>query len=167
MIGFVAAITASLAVIILVVISSLIGFVQSIMPTTGIIKIDELTYRYNQKSPYVSKEILQDLVLTANDMSFGDRIKSYQNGCSYDFNANEYEMRHIATYNYIATSQFFGDSFHVDHIKVIAEPEKINSCFIDIHVSPQVDEKNDDINNNGAVQQAVGALAENEGQNNG
>ncbi|WP_413283051.1 hypothetical protein [Vibrio sp. MA40-2] len=167
MIGFVAAITASLAVIILVVISSLIGFVQSIMPTTGIIKIDELTYRYNQKSPYVSKEILQDLVLTANDMSFGDRIKSYQNGCSYDFNANEYEMRHIATYNYIATHQFFDGAFPVEHIKIIAESEKINSCFIDIHVYPKAEGQIDDTVSGTVQPETADSTAENQGENNG
>lgn len=134
MIGFVAAITASLAVIILVVIASLIGFVQSIMPTTGVVKIDEFTYRYNLKTPYVNQEILQELVLTVSDMSFSDRIQSYQNGCNFGFNANEKEMKHIATYNYIMTHQFFAGSYPVDHINIISQNKKMNSCFIDIHV---------------------------------
>lgn len=134
MIGFVAAITASLAVIILVVIASLIGFVQSIMPTKGIIKIDELTYRYNMVTPYVSREMLNELVLTVSDMSFSDRIKSYQNGCNYGFNASEYEMKHIATYNYIATNQYFSGSYPVDHITLYIETDKFNNCYIDIHL---------------------------------
>jgi hypothetical protein len=134
MIGFVAAITASLAVIILVVIASLIGFVQSIMPTSGIMKIDTLTYRYNLKTPYLNREKLQDLVLTISDMSFSDRIKSYQTGCNYGFNANEYEMTQISTYNYIAIHQFFDGSYPIDHLNMVAEPEKMNNCFIDIHL---------------------------------
>lgn len=134
MIGFVAAISASLAVIILVVIASLIGFVQSIMPTTGLIKIDEYTYRYNQQTPYVTRELLTDLVLTVGDMSFSNRIKSYQIGCDYGFNANEYEMTRIATFNYIATNQFFSESYPVENAKVELEGEKMNSCHIDIHL---------------------------------
>lgn len=137
MIGFVAAITASLAVIILVVIASLIGFVQSIMPTSGLIKIDELTYRYNLQTPYVSQEILKDLVLTVNDMSFGHRIKSYQTGCNYGFNTNEYEMKRIATFNYIATNQFFSGGYAVDKINIETQTEKMNNCFIDIHLFPE------------------------------
>lgn len=141
MIGFVAAITASLAVIILVVIASLIGFVQSIMPTTGVVKIDEFTYRYNLKTPYVDQEILQELVLTVSDMSFSDRIQSYQNGCNFGFNANEKEMKRIATYNYIMTHQFFAGSYPVDHINIISQNKKMNSCFIDIHVLRDLDAK--------------------------
>ncbi|WP_375749702.1 hypothetical protein [Vibrio sp. HN007] len=134
MIGFVAAISASLAVIILVVIASLIGFVQSIMPTSGIIKIDEDTYRYNFKTPYVTRELLTELVLTIGDMSFSDRIKSYQIGCNYGFNTTEYEMTRIATFNYIATNQFFDNSYPVDNIVVEEEPERMNSCHMDIHL---------------------------------
>lgn len=138
MIGFVAAITASLAVIILVVISSLIGFVQSIMPSSGIIKIDDLTYRYNLQTPYVNRKLLQDLVLTVSDMSFAGRIKSYQTGCNYGFNADEYEMKHIATYNYLAVHQFFEGSYPVEHINLLSQPDKMNNCFIDIHLYAEV-----------------------------
>ncbi|WED20667.1 hypothetical protein L3Q72_08385 [Vibrio sp. JC009] len=137
MIGFVAAITASLAVIILVVISSLIGFVQSIMPTTGLIKIDEVTYRYNLQTPYVSREVLKDLVLTVDGMSFNDRVKSYQTGCNFGFNTNENEMVHIATFNYISLNQFFAGSYPIEHINVVSQDDRMNSCFIDIHLFPE------------------------------
>ena len=138
MIGFVSAITASLAVIILVVISSLIGFVQSIMPSTGLVKVDGQTYRYNQVSPYISQEILRDVVLTINDMSFSDQIKSFQIGCNHGFNASQYEMKHIATYNYIVINKFFAGSYPIDSIKVVSEPNKMNNCFIEIHTFDDV-----------------------------
>ncbi|GLO63423.1 hypothetical protein MACH09_39310 [Vibrio sp. MACH09] len=144
MIGFVAAISASLAVIILVVIASLIGFVQSIIPTTGLVKIDELTYRYNMQTPYVTRELLTDLVLTVGDMSISDRIKSYQTGCNYGFNTNEYEMTRIATFNYIATNQFFAGSYPVDNIKVVSQQDKMNSCYIDIHIFAEKEGENNE-----------------------
>lgn len=137
MIGFVAAITASLAVIILVVISSLIGFVQSIMPSTGLVKIDDLTYRYNLKASYVNHEILKDLVLTVDSMSFHSHVKSYQAGCTYGFNTNEYEMKRIATFNYIAVNQFFSGLYPIENIKLETQPDKMNNCFIDIHLLPE------------------------------
>ena len=108
MIGFVSAITASLAVIILVVISSLIGFVQSIMPSTGMVKISQVTYRYNQQTPYINEDILHDLVVTAEKMQISSRIKAFQIGCNYGFNASQYEMKHIATYNYIVINKYLG-----------------------------------------------------------
>lgn len=139
MIGFVAAITASLAVIILVVISSLIGFVQSIIPTTGIVKIDENTYRYNMKSPYITHSLLQDLVVIISDMSFSNRIKSYQTGCNYGFNVDQDEMKRIATYNYLAVNQFFAGTFPIDYIVVSEQDDKMNNCYIDMHLYAESD----------------------------
>ena len=82
MIGFVSAISASLAIIILVVISSLIGYVQSIMPAKGLIKIDELTYRYVMEGKFIEDKLIEedtqvyDLMILYDKMYFNAKQQS-------------------------------------------------------------------------------------------
>ena len=89
MIGFVSAISASLAIIILVVISSLIGYVQSIMPAKGLIKIDELKYRYVMEGKFIEDKLIEEVVVQIENAGLASRVVSYQTGCNYGTNISK------------------------------------------------------------------------------
>lgn len=135
MIGFIAAISASLAIIVLVVVASLIGYVQSILPSKGLIKINEEKYRYIMEGTFVNANLLSEIILQIETVGVSGRVKSYQNGCNYGFNVNKRDVDEISTYNYLVMNQFFGDALKVDSIVDEVENEKFNVCFVDINLN--------------------------------
>ncbi|MBR7889799.1 hypothetical protein J9B83_12740 [Marinomonas sp. A79] len=134
MIGFVSAISASLAIIILVVISSLIGYVQSIMPAKGLVKIDENKYRYVMEGKFVNPDLLELVVIEIESAGIASRVTSYQNGCSYGFNTKQREMEEVATYNYLVLNQYFQKSLKIDTINNYKADDVLNTCYIDINL---------------------------------
>ncbi len=136
MIGFVSAISSALAVIILVVISSLLGFVQAMMPASGIVRLSEVKYRYVMESSYLNADMIREVIIQSDILGIGDRIISYQNGCNYGFNAEERQMTEISTFNYISLTQYFEGTVPVESMYTFVEKNVINSCFIDINLSP-------------------------------
>lgn len=136
MIGFVSAISASLAIIILVVISSLIGYVQSIMPAKGLIKVDDLKYRYVMEGKFINDELLQNVIIEIDNAGFASRVTSYQTGCTYGFNTKQREMLEVSTYNYLVLNQYFSNSIAISNINNFKADEVFNTCFIDINLRP-------------------------------
>ena len=137
MVGFVSALSASLAIIILVALSALISYIQSILPEKGLIKIDENTYRYIQEEVYSSEDVLKDIILQLELLSLTPRLKSYQAGCSYGFNVNDRTAIETATYNYLMLNQYFSATIKIDAIKSFSENNQINTCFVDINLYPE------------------------------
>lgn len=138
MIGFVSAISASLAIIILVVISSLIGYVQSIMPAKGLIKIDELTYRYVMEGKFIEDKLIEEVVVQIENAGLASRVVSYQTGCNYGFNTVEREMLEVSTYNYLVLNQYFQESMKIGNTNNYEALEVINTCYIDINLRPLI-----------------------------
>ena len=138
MIGFVSALSASLAIIILVTISALVGYIESIFPTHGLIKINESKYRYVMKGYYIDEKLLREVILTIDDVGLTEKVGSYQTGCNYGFNTSEREMTVIPTFNYVTLNQYFASSMPIDNIMVIEEKGQINTCFIDINLGERV-----------------------------
>ncbi|WP_114764656.1 hypothetical protein [Vibrio rhodolitus] len=136
MIGFVSAISSALAVIVLVVIATLLAFVQAIMPTTGLVRINDVKYRYVMESSYIEPQLIREVILKTEVAGIDDRVISYQNGCTYGFNSSERQMTEISTYNYITMTQYFDDAIPVAPMYTIAEKEVFNTCFIDINLNP-------------------------------
>jgi hypothetical protein len=134
MIGFVSAISASLAIIILVSLASLIAYVQSILPSYGLVKISDDKYRYYMDGQFVKPALIEDIVTQAYNLGISDRITSYQNGCLYGFNLNQEAADQISTFNYITMNQFFQDSVPVGSILALLDESKINACFVDINL---------------------------------
>ncbi|ROV59503.1 hypothetical protein EGH82_13465 [Vibrio ponticus] len=140
MIGFVSAISSALAVIVLVVIATLIAFVQAIMPETGLVKINDEKYRYVMESSYVDANLIREVIMQSEVIDIDQRVISYQNGCNYGFNSTQRQMEEIGTFNYIKMTQYFADSVPVAPMFTIEESEMFNTCFIDINLSPLVSE---------------------------
>ncbi|TYL48406.1 hypothetical protein [Marinomonas sp. IMCC 4694] len=143
MIGFVSAISASLAIIILVVISALIGYVQSIMPAKGLIKINDLKYRYVMEGKFIENKLLEVIVIEIENAALSHRVVSYQTGCSYGFNTKKREMQEISTYNYLVLNQYFLNSMKIETTNNYETTEVLNTCYVDINFYPlEVREKN-------------------------
>lgn len=134
MIGFVSAISASLAIIILVVIASLIGYVQSIMPTKGLIKISDTKYRYVMEGKFVNNALIEEVILEIENVGVSNRVISYQTGCNYGFNSNSREMLEVATYNYLVINQYFLESMKIESVNNSENINSINTCYIDINL---------------------------------
>lgn len=134
MIGFVSAISASLALIILVSIASLVAYVQSILPAYGLVKINDDKYRYYMEGQFINQALLEEIVGQAYNLGISDRITSYQNGCLYGFNLNKDGADQVSTFNYIVMNQFFQDSVPVGNILAMVDESKMNTCFVDINL---------------------------------
>ncbi len=138
MIGFISAISASLAIIILVVISSLVNYVQSIMPTHGLIKIDEFKYRYVMDGQYVDDSLLKSIVVDVESAGLANRVTSYQTGCSYGFNAQKRVVEEISTYNFLVLNQYFLDAITIDKTNNFQADDVVNTCHVDINLRPLI-----------------------------
>ena len=135
MIGFVSAISAALAVIVLVVIATLLSFIDSLLPPVGLVKISEVKYRYIMEGYYVNDRFLEGVVREMEHLDLSARIVSYQPGCFYGFNAGERSMTEIPTFNHIMMGQYFDSSVAIEPIITYAQTDIINRCFIDINLS--------------------------------
>jgi hypothetical protein len=136
MIGFVSAISASLAVIILVSLASLVAFVQSILPASGLVKINDNKYRYVMEGQFLKNDLIEEVVTQIYNHGLSARVETYQNGCNYGFNIDQQQSHQISTYNYIVMNGFFQESTPVLEIVEETEKSKINVCFIDINLKP-------------------------------
>lgn len=136
MIGFVAAISASLAVITLVVISSLIAYIESILPEKGLIKINDSKYRYVMDRQFVNSELISLVVIKVDEVlaESKERVVSYQTGCTYGFSKSKREVEEVSTYNHLVLSQYFLESVPVINSNSFQEDEVINTCYIDINI---------------------------------
>jgi len=136
MIGFVSAISASLAVIILVSLASLVAFVQSILPASGLVKINDNKYRYVMEGQFLKNVLIEEVVTQIYNHGLSSRVETYQNGCNFGFNIDKQQSHQISTYNYIVMNGFFQESTPVLEIVEEVEKGKINVCFIDINLKP-------------------------------
>lgn len=136
MIGFVAAISASVAFMILVALASLVSYTQSLLPSYGLIQVSESKYRYIMENQFVKPTTLEEIVAQIYKLGVADAVTSYQNGCYYGFNLKEDEADRISTFNFITLNAFFQSSIPVASILRELDETKINSCFVDINVNP-------------------------------
>lgn len=134
MIGFVSALSASLAIMVLVVLSALIGYVQSILPSTGMIKISENKYRYFQKTIYLDAPLINEVVLQVETLGMTNRVTSYQSGCDHGFNHSDRQAFEVSTYNYLTLNNYFGEKVKIGNINVMENIETFNTCYIDINL---------------------------------
>jgi len=137
MIGFVSAISASLAVIILVTVSSLLGYVGSILPKTGIKKIDETHYQYIMDNVFVGISSLDTLTLTIDALETKNNIalESHRPVCNFGFNRSEREMVEIVTFNFLKINQYYEEDVQVLSAKTEVYDLGINYCYLDLKFS--------------------------------
>jgi hypothetical protein len=137
MIGFVSAISASLAVIILITVSSLLGYVNSILPKKGIKKIDETHYQYIMGNVFVGQEPLNQLTLLISEIEEKNDVVLMSNRpvCNFGFNRSEREMIEIATFNFLKIKKYYGDQVNVLRIHTEEYEAGFNYCYLDVYFS--------------------------------
>jgi hypothetical protein len=135
MIGFVCAISASLTIVILITISSLLGYIDSMIPKHSLTKVSEFHYHYSMDSVFIEESALKNLTLLVNSLEVNNqlRIMSYRPGCNFGFNRSEKEMTEIATFNFIRMEQFYKNKFSIQSIKIDTYSNGINNCYVDVY----------------------------------
>lgn len=134
MIGFIAAISGVLAIIVLVTIANFLTFVASIMPANGLVQIDEYKYRYYLEDRFATAMVLDSIVQNLYDFGISDNIRTIQNGCNHGFNFDEVAAENISTYNYIVIQDYLRDSYEIDPILIEVDPDRLNVCYVDINL---------------------------------
>lgn len=134
MIGFVSALSASLAIMVLVVLSALIGYVQSILPSSGMIKINEYKYRYFQTTIYLDAPLINEVVMQIEQLGMTNQVESYQSGCDFGFNHNDRQAFEVSTFNYLTLNNYFGEKVKIGNINVLENKETFNACYVDINL---------------------------------
>lgn len=134
MIGFISVFSSALAVTILLVVTALIMFIQSILPTYGLIKIDSNQYRYIIDGEFANHVNLGHMLMNLEEIGIINKVKSMTPGCEYGFNIEDRKSKEIATFNYFAVNEFIEDKFKIKEIGNESNIQKLNSCYIDIEV---------------------------------
>ena len=140
MIGFVSAISASLAVIILITVSSLLGYVNSILPKKGVKKIDDTHYQYVMGNIFVREEALNQLTLLVSEIESENNIVLQSNRpvCNFGFNRPEREMIEVATFNFLKIKQYYGDEVSILGVKTEEYEAGFNFCYLDVYFSKSI-----------------------------
>jgi hypothetical protein len=131
--GFVGAISASLAVIILIAVSSLVAYVDAIAPRVGLSKISDLHYRYVMKNVFVRNDSMVELSLLISDIEEKEKIslQVVKPMCNYGFNMSQREIEEIVTYNYIKLNLWYKETVDVEKVDSFYLDNSINYCQMD------------------------------------
>lgn len=134
MVGFIGALSSSLCVIILVFITLLMGYIESMLPDTSLFRVDEVTYRYPIKGYFVTDLVRLDILDVINELKTKNdfNLDKIEVGCSYGFDLNYELTENISIYNGIKINSF---SFPVDTLVMKNYPLKefeLNYCFLDL-----------------------------------
>ena len=134
MIGFIAAVSGVLAIIVLVAIANFLTFVMSILPDNGLVQIDEYKYRFYLEDRFVTPVVLDSIVQNIFDYGFLDNIRTFQTGCNHGFNYDLTTVEQVSTYNYIVVEDYMDGRFDIDPILIEVDENRFNTCYVDINL---------------------------------
>ncbi|MFM2589891.1 hypothetical protein [Vibrio sp. TBV020] len=133
MVGFIGALSSSLCILILVFITLIVGYIDSLLPEASVFRIDEATYRYPISSYYVTDEVINELDIIIDDLSInkGFSTKSLEVGCSSGFDIDIQSANNLMVYNTIKTNNSLNlEALMNDQPSI--DTNKLNYCYIDI-----------------------------------
>ncbi|WP_045412571.1 hypothetical protein [Vibrio owensii] len=133
MVGFIGALSSSLCILILVFITLIVGYIDSLLPEASVFRIDEATYRYPISSYYVTDEVINELDIIIDDLSInkGFSTKSLEVGCSSGFDIDTQSANNLMVYNTIKTNNSLNlEALMNDQPSI--DTNKLNYCYIDI-----------------------------------
>ena len=96
MVGFIGALSSSLAILILVFITLLLGYIDSMLPEKSIFQLSEATYRYPLKSYFITnafKPEMEDLIKN-HQKNTKQTVKSVKIGCTAGFDMSNESNEH-------------------------------------------------------------------------
>lgn len=133
MVGFIGALSSSLCILILVFITLLLSYINSMLPSSSLFKINASTERLPIKTYFLSVEIKDEVKDIISKLSENEttRPNTIMVGCTYGFDIGESTANNISIFNAIKIN-----SFNLDlNIKVLKDPiykkDVLNYCFVD------------------------------------
>ncbi len=133
MVGFIGALSSALCILILVFITLIIGYIDSLLPDKSIFRIDEITYRYPIDSYYVTEQVIFELGREIRRLKEGDTfiVENVNLGCTYDFDIDKKSAENLSVYNSIKVSNSdFGVDVSLGEIEL--DKYRINYCYADL-----------------------------------
>lgn len=133
MVGFIGALSSSLCILILVFITLVVGYIDSLIPSSVMQKIDENTYRYPVKTYYVSTDIIDEVDQKIIELKEKEKFETgyLQVGCEGGFDIDLKSADNIMVFNTIKMNS------HQYNIPVImydgptVSEHSLNYCYID------------------------------------
>lgn len=134
MVGFIGALSSSLAILILVFITLLLGYIDSMLPEKSLFQLSEATYRYPLQSYFITdafKPEMEDLIKNHQNNT-KQTVKSVNIGCTAGFDMSNESAMNIMVYNTIKLTSFNLSVPVIMEREVTDKPEQLNYCFIDL-----------------------------------
>lgn len=133
MVGFIGALSSSLCILILVFITLLLGYIDSMLPAPSLFKLNESTHRFPLKNYFIDANFKTEVENVMRDV-YGiteTNPGSLKVGCTYGFDMDEQSALNIMVYNSIQLTSF---KLPVD-VTMYPDPQEnknqMNYCYID------------------------------------
>ncbi len=133
MVGFIGALSSSLCILILVFITLLLSYINSILPSPSLFKINESTERLPIKTYFISNETKDEITRIIDELSTDEKTKpnTITLGCSYGFDLDKNIANNISIYNAIKLNSFDIKLDIKTHQDPIYKDDVLNYCFLD------------------------------------
>lgn len=133
MVGFIGALSSSLCILILVFITLIVGYIDSLLPESSVFRIDEATFRFPISSYYVTDDVINELEFIISDLKSNKDfvVDSLAIGCSEGFDIDKASANNLMVFNSIKVSSGL-DIDSVMNNKPIFDENKLNYCYVDI-----------------------------------
>ena len=139
MVGFIGALSSSLCILILVFITLLLSYIDSLLPKTSMFKLNEATDRLPITSYFINDAFKPEMKKALDKLGFEkSKIpKSVLIGCTTGFDINEETATNIMAYNAIKILSF---NLNID-VKIYKKPifndQQLNYCFVDFNTEQE------------------------------
>lgn len=133
MVGFIGALSSSLCILILVFITLLLSYIDSMLPSSSMFKINESTNRFPIKTYFITDQLKDEITDAINIISIDSDKKPnlITVGCTFGFDINNDIANNIMVYNAIKLSSFNINTDIQALQKPIYKDDVLNYCFLD------------------------------------
>ena len=137
MVGFIGALSSSLCILILVFITLLLSYIDSLLPETSLFKLNETTERLPIASYFIHDNFKPEIgkALTKIELENNEKSKAAMIGCTAGFDISEETAINIMAYNAIKILNF---NLNID-VKIYEKPifndQQLNYCFVDFDIA--------------------------------
>ena len=138
MVGFIGALSSSLCILILVFITLLVGYIDSLLPEASLFKINESTYRYPIASYFIVNEMKEEVsnVLVRLQEDYHFLPERTEVGCTAGFDIQTEMAENIMAYNTIKLSSFDLPLDSIMEAAPVQVGDKLNYCYLEFKGHP-------------------------------
>lgn len=133
MVGFIGALSSSLCILILVFITLLLSYINSLLPNTSMFKVSESTERFPITTYFVTNALKDELIRTIEIIQMSDDNKpvTLMLGCTFGFDIDKNIAKNITIYNAIKINSFNLNLPVTIFDDPIFKDDALNYCFLD------------------------------------